>query len=59
MVKIKINGQIKEVEKGSKIIEAFEEEIKSSERYIIACRFNNEVSCIYKRIIVLDVKGNT
>ncbi len=50
MVKIKINGQIKEVEKGSKIIEAFEEEIKSSERYIIACRFNNEVMSLGHRV---------
>ena len=43
MFKVKLGDKIKEIEEGAKIFDAFEEEIKTSPRYIIACRFNNEV----------------
>ncbi len=50
MCTVKIGDKEKEVENGSRIFDAFEEEIKSSKRYIIACRFNNEVKSLGHRI---------
>lgn len=50
MFKIKLGEIEKEVENGSRIFDAFEKEIKSSDRYIIACRFNNEVMSLGHRI---------
>lgn len=50
MFTVKIGGKEKVVEKGCRIFDAFEEEIKSSERFILACRFNNEVMSLGHRI---------
>ena len=50
MFKVKLGDKIKEIEEGAKIFDAFEEEIKTSPRYIIACRFNNEVMSLGHRI---------
>ena len=50
MLKVKLGEKEKEVEKGSRIFDVFEEEIKSSDRYIVACRFNNEVMSLGHRI---------
>lgn len=64
MYKVKIGDKIKEVEENLKIFDAFEEEIKSSERHIVACRFNNEVKSLGHRIhsdgeiILLDMTSD-
>ena len=45
-MKIEYNGQIREVEKGTKVIDVFKEEVEKSDRDIIGCRFNNEVKSL-------------
>ena len=50
MLKIKLGDKVKEIEKGSRVFDAFEIEIKTSERYIIACRFHNEVISLGHRL---------
>lgn len=50
MFNVRLGENVKQVEEGARIFDAFEHEIKSSDRYIIACRFNNEVKSLGHRI---------
>ncbi|MBQ9297984.1 MAG: nucleoside kinase [Clostridia bacterium] len=45
-MKIEYNGKLLEIEKGTKVIDIFKNEIEQSDRDIIGCRFNNEVKSL-------------
>ena len=49
-MKIIYQNQTKEVEKGSKIIEVFDDEIKNARIPILACKINNEVKSLNEEL---------
>lgn len=45
-MKLKYKDRIIEVQKGTKVIDIFEKEVRDSNRDIIGCRFNNEIKSL-------------